>query len=169
MMFHRPTPARWRDLACLAAAVALSAFAAPPAAAQISRAEQVAIMDSIAESPVIEGRVAGLAVAVIHGADTLLMKSYGKADLEWNVPMTEDAVFEIGSVTKQFTAAAILKLRDEGKIDLDADMTQYSPTILPRGIASLCADCSTTRRGSRASRRWRPSARSGCATFQGTP
>ncbi|HUF13156.1 MAG TPA: serine hydrolase domain-containing protein, partial [Longimicrobiales bacterium] len=83
--------------------------------------------DSIAESPLIEGRVAGIAVAVVRGADTLLMKSYGKGDLEWNAPLTDDAVFEIGSVTKQFTAAAILQLRDEGKIDLDADMAQYLP------------------------------------------
>jgi CubicO group peptidase (beta-lactamase class C family) len=103
------------------------ASAAMPAAAQTSRAEQIAKMDSIAESPVLEGRVAGLAAAVVRGADTLLMKSYGVADLEWRIPMPVDAVFEIGSVTKQFTAAAILKLRDAGKLDLNADLSRYLP------------------------------------------
>ena len=107
--------------------------AAVPAAAQTSRADRIALMDSIAESPVLEGRVAGLAVAVVRGADTLLMKSYGMADLEWRIPMPMDAVFEIGSVTKQFTAAAILKLRDEGKLDLDADLSQYLPEFNTRG------------------------------------
>ena len=135
MMFHRPSPARWPRFAGLAAAIALLGLAAAPTAApaQMSRAEKVAVMDSIAESPVVEGRVAGLAVAVIHGSDTLLMKSYGKADLEWNVPMSTDAVFEIGSVTKQFTAAAVLKLRDEGKLDLDADLTDYLPDYPTQG------------------------------------
>lgn len=90
-------------------------------------------MDSIAESPLVEGRVAGLAVIVVQGADTLLMKAYGEADVEWGVPMTEDAVFEIGSVTKQFTAAAILKLRDKGKLDLDAELTDYLPDYPTQG------------------------------------
>jgi CubicO group peptidase (beta-lactamase class C family) len=133
MMFHRLTPTRCCYLAGLTTAVVLSALPAAPAAAQMTRAEKVAVMDSIAESPVVEGRVAGLAVAVIQGADTLLMKGYGKADLEWNVPMSDDAVFEIGSVTKQFTAAAVLKLRDEGKLDLDADLTEYLPDYPTQG------------------------------------
>jgi CubicO group peptidase (beta-lactamase class C family) len=109
------------------------ASAAIPAAAQTPRADQIAIMDSIAESPVLEGRVAGLAVAVVRGADTLLMKSYGMADLEWRIPMPVDAVFEIGSVTKQFTATAILKLRDAGKLDLDADLSRYLPEFDTQG------------------------------------
>jgi len=120
-------------LARLIAAIALLAPAAAPAQAQLSRERKIAIMDSIAESPVLEGRVAGLAVAVIQGADTLLYKGYGKADLEWEVPMAADAVFEIGSVTKQFTAAAILRLRDQGKLDLDADLTAYLPDYPTQG------------------------------------
>lgn len=124
-------PIRGPGLAA-AVAVVLCVFASP-AAAQRSRAEIVEVLDSIAESPVVEGRVAGLAVAVVRGGDTLLMKGYGKADLEWDVPMPVDAVFEIGSVTKQFTAAAVLKLRDEGKLDLDADITEYLPDYPTQG------------------------------------
>ena len=52
---------------------------------------------------------------------------------EWDVPMPVDAVFEIGSVTKQFTAAAVLRLRDEGKLDLDADITEYLPDYPTQG------------------------------------
>jgi CubicO group peptidase (beta-lactamase class C family) len=90
-------------------------------------------MDSIANSPVVEKRIAGIAVAVVKGADTLLLQSYGKADLSWGVAMPTDAVFEIGSVTKQFTAAAVLKLRDAGKLDLDADITTYLPDYPTQG------------------------------------
>ena len=128
-MLRRPRFA----FAVLRTAVVFAALTAAPANAQTSRAERIAAMDSIAESPLVEGRVAGLAVIVVQGADTLLMKAYGEADLEWGVPMTEDAVFEIGSVTKQFTAAAILKLRDKGKLDLDAELTDYLPDYPTQG------------------------------------
>ena len=76
----------------------------------------------------------GIAAAVVRGNDTLLLKGYGKADVEWNVPMPTDAVFEIGSVTKQFTAVAILQLRDEGKLSLDDDpITKWFPDFDTRG------------------------------------
>ncbi len=117
----------------LLATMCLLVVPAIPAAGQMTRAEKIAVMDSIAESPLLEGRIAGLAVAVIQGTDTLLMKAYGKADLEWDVPLTIDAVFEIGSVTKQFTAASVLKLRDQGKLDLDADITAYLPDYPTQG------------------------------------
>lgn len=131
---HRLQRARRIALAALAAVpVVLCAVATTPAKAQMARAEKVRLMDSIAHSPVIEGRVAGLAVAVVKGSDTLLMKGYGEADLAWDIPMPTDAVFEIGSVTKQFTAAAILQLRDQGKIDLDTDITKYLPDYPTQG------------------------------------
>lgn len=53
------------------------------------------------------------------------MKNYGYADLEFAVALPADASFEIGSVTKQFTGAAILLLVEEGKLSLDDDMTKY--------------------------------------------
>lgn len=116
-----------------AAAALLAVVAAAPAAAQTPRARQIALLDSIAHSPVLEKRVAGVAAAVVHKRDTLLLGAWGRADLEWDVPLTADAVFEIGSVTKQFTAAAVLQLRDAGKLDLDADLTTYLPDYPTRG------------------------------------
>jgi CubicO group peptidase (beta-lactamase class C family) len=55
----------------------------------------------------------------------LLNKSYGYASLELSTPMPENAHFDIGSVTKQFTAAAILKLVEANKLSLDDDFTKY--------------------------------------------
>jgi CubicO group peptidase (beta-lactamase class C family) len=106
-------------------------FLATPLQAQSVRDSLVSRLDSLAGSPIAEGRAVGIAAAVVRGNDTLLLKGYGKADLEWNVPLPADAMFEIGSVTKQFTAAAILQLRDAGKLSLDDDITKYVPDWQP--------------------------------------
>ena len=113
-------------------ALALTSLAATDAAAQTGKtlAER---LDSLASSGVLAERTVGTVAAVVRGNDTLLMKSYGKANVEWNVPMPADAMFEIGSVTKQFTAAAILQLRDEGKLSLDDEITKWLPDFDTRG------------------------------------
>lgn len=117
----------------LLALLAAVATAAPGLHAQPSREALVRTLDSLAADPVQQGRAAGISVAVIRGRDTLLLKGYGKADLELDVPTPDGAVYAIGSVTKQFTAAAILQLRDAGKLDLDADITTYLPEFPTRG------------------------------------
>jgi CubicO group peptidase (beta-lactamase class C family) len=116
-----------RSIALLAALV----LGGSSALAQDGRAALVRKLDSIAGSPVVEGRAVGIGVAVVKGNDTLLLKGYGKSDVEWNIPMPADAMFEIGSVTKQFTAAALLQLRDGGKLSLDDDITKYVPDWKP--------------------------------------
>ena len=103
------------------------------AEAQSDRASLVRKLDSIAGSGVLENRAVGIAAAVVRGNDTLLLKGYGKADVEWNVPLPVDAMFEIGSITKQFTAVALLQLRDEGKLSLDDDITKWLPDFDTRG------------------------------------
>ncbi len=57
----------------------------------------------------------------------LFEKSYGSADLEWNVPNTGESKFRIGSVTKQFTAACILLLEERGKLKTDDPVSKYVP------------------------------------------
>jgi D-alanyl-D-alanine carboxypeptidase len=99
------------------------------------RAALIARLDSVAGAPVQEGRAAGISVAVVRGRDTLLLRGYGRANIELDVPMPADAVHEIGSVTKQFTAAAILQLRDEGLLSLDDDITKYLPDYPTHGRA----------------------------------
>jgi CubicO group peptidase (beta-lactamase class C family) len=113
--------------------VLLATVASAASAQGADRAALVARLDSIAGSGVVENRAVGIVAAVVRGNDTLLMKGYGKADVEWNVPMPADAMFEIGSITKQFTAAAILQLRDEGKLSLDDDITKWLPDFDRRG------------------------------------
>jgi CubicO group peptidase (beta-lactamase class C family) len=119
--------------AVLLAFLTAAATATPSLHAQPAREAFIRTLDSLAGAPVHEGRAAGLSVAVVRGNDTLLLKGYGKADLELDVPTPEGAVYAIGSVTKQFTAAAILQLRDAGKLDLDADMSTWLPDFPMQG------------------------------------
>ncbi len=115
-----------------AGAAALLALAASAAGAQSGR-PLAARLDSLAGSGVVENRAIGIAAAVVRGNDTLLYKGYGKADVEWDVPMPRDAMFELGSVTKQFTAVAVLQLRDQGKLSLDDEITKWLPDFDTRG------------------------------------
>ena len=68
----------------------------------------------------------GAALAAI-GDEIVLDQGYGSANLEWGIANTPAAKFRIGSVTKQFTAASILLLKERGLIDLDAPVKTYLP------------------------------------------
>jgi CubicO group peptidase (beta-lactamase class C family) len=111
----------------VAALIVLLFASAPAHAQQPDRARLVAALDSIARAHVEHPTVPGVSVAVVQAGDTLLKRGYGFVDLEWDVPTPVDAEvsYEIGSVTKQFTAAAVLLLAEEGDLDLDADLTAY--------------------------------------------
>jgi len=69
----------------------------------------------------------GAAVLVEQGGKVVLRKGYGMANLELGIPVTPENVFEIGSVTKQFTAASILMLQERGKLSLSDELTKFLP------------------------------------------
>lgn len=105
-----------------------------PATAQIQdRSELIAALDSAAEAHAADSMVAGVAVAVVRDGDTLLLEGYGQAHREFDVLTPPDAVYEVGSITKQFTAAAILQLAARDSLDLDAEITEYLPDYDTRG------------------------------------
>lgn len=95
--------------------------------------ELVGKIDSLAEATLADGMVASLAIGVKHGDDLLMAKGYGMADLENAVPAKAETVYRIGSITKQFTSAAIMQLFEEGKIGLDDSMTRYLPDFPTQG------------------------------------
>lgn len=71
-------------------------------------------------------------VLVVKGEEVLLSKGYGKANLEHDIDNTPDTRFRIASISKQFTGAAILKLQEQGLLDVHASLATYLPTY-PRG------------------------------------
>ncbi|MGE8376710.1 MAG: serine hydrolase domain-containing protein [Sphingobacterium sp.] len=66
-------------------------------------------------------------VLVSKDAVPLLKKAYGLADYEWSIPNTVDTKFQLASVTKQFTATAILQLVDRGQLSLDDKLSRFFP------------------------------------------
>jgi CubicO group peptidase (beta-lactamase class C family) len=115
-------------LACFAAFCVLIGCVDASSQARIATA-----IDAIVEAPIKAGKVAGASVAVVKGSETLVMKGYGFADLELDVPTPPGATYEIGSVTKQFTAASILLLAEQGKLSLDDDLTKFLPDYPTQG------------------------------------
>ena len=84
-------------------------------------------IDPIVEAAMERSQIPGISVGIMQGDDVVLAKGYGLADVENEVPATENTVYRIGSVTKQFTAAAIMLLVEEGKLSLDAELTEFFP------------------------------------------
>lgn len=64
-------------------------------------------------------------VLVEEKGNIIFQKSFGIANAEWNIPNTDKSKFEIGSVTKQFTAMVILQLNEEGKLSLNAKLSEF--------------------------------------------
>jgi CubicO group peptidase (beta-lactamase class C family) len=113
----------------LAAALA-TALTAIAAQAQTPDSKSLAAsIDKAAAAAVASGESPGLQVAVIKDGRAVLVKSYGSANLEQRVPVANDSVFRVGSVTKQFTAVALLLLAEEGKVSLQDKLSKYYPNF----------------------------------------
>ena len=80
-----------------------------------------------AETPVAlkEHKVPGLAVAIIENGEVVLKKGYGFADVANGKEVTTESGFNIGSISKMFTAWGVMKLVEEGKLQLDAPVSGY--------------------------------------------
>jgi CubicO group peptidase (beta-lactamase class C family) len=89
------------------------------------------VVDKLFNS-VIDREGPGAAVLVARDGQILFEKGYGLADIENHVPVTPATSFRIGSITKQFTAAAILKLQEQGKLSVEDTLPKYVPDF-PRG------------------------------------
>src|SRR5206468_5083295 len=71
------------------------------------------------------GEVPGASVLVVRDGKVVFRKSYGMANIEERIAAAPDTNYRLASVTKQFTAAAILMLADRGKLSLDDPITRY--------------------------------------------
>ena len=90
-------------------------------------------LDSIVQASLADLPLASASVAVFKGGDTLAWTAKGYADLENRVPATPSTVYRIGSITKQFTAAAILQQVERGTISLEDDVAKYVPGYSSQG------------------------------------
>ena len=72
-----------------------------------------------------ERRIPGLQVAVVRRGKVVLLRSFGIADIQHSIPVTNQSIFAINSCTKAFTGVAIMQLVEEGKVDLSAPVSSY--------------------------------------------
>lgn len=90
----------------------------------LAQSEAIHKTDSILSATFSENGPGGVFL-VAKGADVLYKKAYGKANLELNTTMETHQIFEIGSMTKQFTAIGILQLVEQGKLQLEDPITTF--------------------------------------------
>jgi D-alanyl-D-alanine carboxypeptidase len=100
-------------------------------------AEQTAAIDKIAATVIERKATPSVAIGVAKNGRLVFAKAYGFRNLDDRVPADAETMYGIGSNTKQFTAAAIMMLRDQGKIDVDAPVSRYLPEIPHGGEVKL--------------------------------
>ena len=71
----------------------------------------------------------GCAVGIYQNGQVVYKKAYGMADLERDVPLTTDSVFDVGSIAKQFTAASVVLLAQQGKLKFTDSVRKYVPEL----------------------------------------
>jgi len=76
----------------------------------------------------------GCALAVMKDGHIVYERGYGMADLDHNVPITPAAVFHVASMSKQFTAASIVLLQQQGKLSFDDPVRKYVPELPDFGV-----------------------------------
>ncbi|MGH9444084.1 MAG: serine hydrolase domain-containing protein [Thermoanaerobaculia bacterium] len=84
-------------------------------------------IDAMAHEVMQSQRIPGMALCVLQGGRLLASRAYGIADLENDVPVTNETEFSIASITKQLTAAAVLQLSERGLVRLDDDISRFVP------------------------------------------
>jgi CubicO group peptidase (beta-lactamase class C family) len=116
-----------------APAFAASASRFTPGRAHPERRAKLAALaprlDEHLRAKLAEARATGLAAGIILEGELVYERGFGVRDVRSNAPVDADSVFRIASLTKSFAAAAVLQLRDEGKVVLDAPAATYLPEL----------------------------------------
>ncbi len=102
--------------------ISVSALGQPLTEKQITRIDSLFSRYDKTNSP-------GCAVGIIREGQLVFQRGYGMADLEWGQAINPVTVFDIGSTSKQFTAASLLLLQQQGKLSLDDDVRKYIPEL----------------------------------------
>jgi len=90
-------------------------------------ANTIAQMTTYIENSMAQSNVTGLSIALVDGQNVVWSRGFGYADKEANVPAAADTIYEIGSLSKTFAATAIMRLVEEGRMDIDQPLTTYLP------------------------------------------
>ncbi len=112
-----------------------SADAAPNTAVPMTQEDVAAFLDGIMDQRLKRDDIAGAVVAIVKDGQVLFEKGYGYSDMASKTPVTVDrTLFGIGSISKTFTATAVMQLVERGKLDLDVDVQRYLDFKLRRSF-----------------------------------
>lgn len=121
-------------LQSLAGALLLAVPAsAQPLAEHSGVASQIRLLDEWIQTQLEYSGLPGLAIGIVRDQDVVWAKAYGLADLERREPLSTGSIFRIASHSKLFTAVAVLRLRDQGKLSLDDPIATHLPWFAMRG------------------------------------
>ena len=90
-------------------------------------------VDEYVQSVMKERKIPGIALLVVQDGKAVRSQGYGFSNVELQVPVKPETLFQSGSVGKQFTAAAVMMLVEEGKIGLEDPLTKYFRMAPPLG------------------------------------
>lgn len=118
--------------AALRAAAPERAPSAPSAASVPALAAVAARIDAAAAAEVEDKAVPSIALALVDRSGVIWSGAWGTSDAQGRQPATAADIHRAGSVSKLFTDVAIMRLVEQGRVDLDAPVTRYIPTFAPR-------------------------------------
>ncbi len=120
---------RFLLLIALAITTATSSFAQSAAPSPLSPLDpqQLKSIDSFVATEMARQKIPGLALGIYSRGRVLLANGYGQSNIELEVPVKPETIFQSGSVGKQFVSAAIMMLAEEGKLSLDDSLAKYFP------------------------------------------
>ena len=104
-----------------------------------------AYLDDYIEARMKKSKVVGLSVAVVDDREVLWTRGFGYADKENGIAATPGTLFDPASVTKVFTATAVMQLVEQGKIELDQSVSHYLPKFSMKSRFSASSDDITVR------------------------
>jgi CubicO group peptidase (beta-lactamase class C family) len=114
-------------LLAIFALLTLGVTATLPKSAEVSDDSASQKVDAYIASEIHKEKMPGLALAVIRDGKIIKAQGYGLSNVELNVPVKPETIFQTGSVGKQFTATAVMMLVEEGKVSLDDKISKYFP------------------------------------------
>ena len=105
----------------------------PSPAPEFTKADFETFLDALIPSQLRNRNIAGAVVSVVKDGQVLFQKGYGYADVEEKKPVLPDqTLFRPGSISKLFTATAVMQLVEQGKLDLDRDISDYLDFAIPK-------------------------------------
>jgi D-alanyl-D-alanine-carboxypeptidase/D-alanyl-D-alanine-endopeptidase len=122
-------PLTKKSLELLAAIAVVLCLSIPAVAQTDEQKAALTTLDPLFVTLMRENQIPGLVYGVVVDGKLVHVHAFGVQDTKTKTPVTPESVFRIASMSKNFTALAVLKLRDEGKLSLDAPAERYIPEV----------------------------------------